>query len=165
MTSPVKIRLRVFVTNTGKFRAEFDRKVAGLVVAKTVSGQCTIGGSSWDNDTDPDLTPELRERICVKCRKILDVLEAEYRGAFIPPEIEKTMPPGEYVTLKKQFEGAVAQCNASCPVGTPVSVMMDDGTTVESKVTHEATILGGHTAMGWFEGISGCYKLDRARKL
>ncbi len=65
----------------------------------------------------------------------------------------------------QQLQGAVDQFNASCPVGTPVSVMMDDGTTKETKVKHEATILGGHTAMGWFDGISGCYLLARARKL
>ena len=46
-----------------------------------------------------------------------------------------------------------------------IPVTMDDGSTVETKVWHEATILGGHTAMGWFEDITGCYLLNRARKL
>lgn len=64
-----------------------------------------------------------------------------------------------------QLRGAVDQFNASCPVGTKVSVMMDDGSLVETTVRHEATILGDHTAVGWFEDISGCYMLSRARKL
>ena len=65
----------------------------------------------------------------------------------------------------KQLQGAIDQFNKSCPVGTPVSLMKDDGTTVETKVRHEATILGGHSAVGWFEGITGCWLLERARKL
>jgi hypothetical protein len=66
---------------------------------------------------------------------------------------------------KAQLQGAVDQFNASCPVGTPVSVMMDDGTTFETKVTRPASILGGHTAVGWFEGLVGAWLLSRARKL
>ena len=68
-------------------------------------------------------------------------------------------------TERLQLQGEVDQFNKYCPVGTPVSVMMDDGTTVDAIVTNEATILGGHTAVGWFTDISGCYKLSRARKI
>ncbi len=66
---------------------------------------------------------------------------------------------------KKKLQADIDKFNKACPVGTPVSVTMDDGTAVETKVWHEATILGGHTAMGWFEDITGCYLLKRARKL
>ncbi len=54
--------------------------------------------------------------------------------------------PGK--TEKMQLKGEVDQFNASCPIGTPASVMMDDGTLVEAVVTNPASILGGHTAVG-----------------
>ena len=66
---------------------------------------------------------------------------------------------------QKQLQAEIDRFNKACPVGTPVSVRMDDDSLVETTVRHEATILSGHTSVGWFEGITGCYKLDRARKL
>ena len=34
----------------------------------------------------------------------------------------------------------------------------------EVTVDSEATVLGGHSAVGWFKEISGCYQLDRVRE-
>ena len=78
-TPKTKTRLRVFVTKTGKFRAEFERK--SFMLGK-VKGACTVGGISWTEDTDLELTPEVRERVRVKCRTIIDTLEAEYQRVF-----------------------------------------------------------------------------------
>lgn len=64
----------------------------------------------------------------------------------------------------KTLQREVDEFNKLCPVGTEVIVTKDLGEEVRTKVWHEATILGGHTAVGWFEGISGCYLLSRARK-
>ena len=93
MSTQAKTRLRVFVTKTGKFRAQFERRVPKPSVfqpahTEKVKGECTIGGRAWaeaiENGpvADPALTPELRERVRVKCRTIIDTLEAEYQAAF-----------------------------------------------------------------------------------
>jgi len=64
----------------------------------------------------------------------------------------------------RQLQRRVQQFNKRCLPGTVVSVEMDDGTFVETTVRYKATIMGGHTAVGWFEGIAGCYLLSRVRK-
>ena len=87
MSTQPKTHLRVFVTKTGKFRAQFERKVPAPSVfqpkhTEKVKGECTIGGRAWTDGSDPEMTPEIRERARVKCRTIIDALEAEYRAAF-----------------------------------------------------------------------------------
>ncbi len=62
----------------------------------------------------------------------------------------------------KRLQREVDAFNAKCPVGSAVKVKQDDGSFIHTTVRHEATILGGHTAVGWFKGISGCYLLERA---
>ena len=62
------------------------------------------------------------------------------------------------------FEQLTAECsrwNAAHRVGTPVNVKMDNGATVQTTTRSEASILSGHTAVIWLEGISGCYLLSR----
>lgn len=51
------------------------------------------------------------------------------------------------------------------PIGTPVLVTKDDGTTIETKTRSPAEVLAGHTAVIWLEGISGCYLLSRVKPL
>lgn len=68
---------------------------------------------------------------------------------------------------KKQMEknqAIIDKFNTECPVGTPVIVEKDDGSTVETTVKYQATVLGGHTPVGWFNAISGAYDLSRAKK-
>ena len=62
----------------------------------------------------------------------------------------------------EQLQDEIDTFNKACKVGASVWLEMDDGTKVNTRVRHEATVLGGHTAMGWFEGIAGCYLLARA---
>jgi hypothetical protein len=47
------------------------------------------------------------------------------------------------------------------PVGTPVLARRDDGSTIDTRTTSEAWLLGGHTAVIMLDGISGCYALER----
>jgi len=64
-----------------------------------------------------------------------------------------------------KLQAEIDAFNVECPVGTPVIVTKDLGEQFHTTVRHEATILGGHTAVGWFENITGCYLLSRARKV
>jgi len=63
----------------------------------------------------------------------------------------------------KYQEKLVREWNEKHPVGTPVIVRKDDQTEIRTVTTHEATMLGGHTAVAWLKDISGCYSLDRVR--
>ena len=61
----------------------------------------------------------------------------------------------------KREQGKVDAWNAVHPVGTEVSVLLDNGSKLRTKTTMPATLLGGHTAVAWLEGVSGAYRLDR----
>jgi len=63
----------------------------------------------------------------------------------------------------KQLQAAVDKFNTEFPVGTDVIVTQDSGDDVASRVRYPASILGGHTAVGWFDGIVGCYDITRVR--
>ena len=54
--------------------------------------------------------------------------------------------------------------NNTYPVGSTVNLKMDSGEVKEVTVYDKATVLGGHSAVGWFNEISGCYSLDRVKK-
>lgn len=56
---------------------------------------------------------------------------------------------------------AVKVWNERHPVGTAVKVLRDDGSVMPTKTRSKATLLGGHSAVIWLEGISGCYSLGR----
>ena len=55
--------------------------------------------------------------------------------------------------------------NGTHQVGVAVRVLLDNGTVKETKTTTPAQILGGHTAVVWLEGVSGCYRLSRCAAL
>lgn len=50
------------------------------------------------------------------------------------------------------------------PEGTRVVVRKDNGKEYSTTITAGAHLLGGHTAVIWLDGISGCYALERVRK-
>jgi len=66
----------------------------------------------------------------------------------------------------KQLERMVAKFNQDFPVGTKVvlrkGVLSDDREVeeIETTVTAPATIMGFHSAVAWFDGISGCYDIN-----
>jgi hypothetical protein len=61
----------------------------------------------------------------------------------------------------KREQGKVDTWNEVHPVGTEVSVQLDNGAKLKTRTIAPASLLGGHTAVLWLEDISGCYKLDR----
>lgn len=65
---------------------------------------------------------------------------------------------------QEQLELEVKNFNLKFKVGDKVKLQKDDGEIQEVTVKHEATILSGHSSVGWFEEISGCYQLDRVRE-
>lgn len=60
----------------------------------------------------------------------------------------------------KTLEAQVEKFNQAHKVGDSVLLQLDSGEQRQVKIYHEATILGGHTAVGWFEGVRGCYALE-----
>ena len=60
----------------------------------------------------------------------------------------------------EQLQKAVKDFNRDFPVGTPVILRKDFGKEVKTKVAGIAFVLGGHSAMAFFEGVSGCYSID-----
>ena len=62
-----------------------------------------------------------------------------------------------------QQQKLVDRWNSRYPVGVEVRVTKDLGEVVETKTRSEASMLGGHSAVIWLEGISGCYLLSRVK--
>lgn len=63
------------------------------------------------------------------------------------------------------LQDQVDQFNAEHHVGTQVNLRLDSGEVKTVTVKHKATILGGHSAVGWFEEVSGCYALRNVQPL
>jgi len=76
--------------------------------------------------------------------------------------MEKTM---NLKKQQKQEQRKVDNWNKKYSIGQKVIVTKDDGTKVETITTNEATLLGGHTAVGWLKDINGAYSLDRIRAI
>lgn len=51
--------------------------------------------------------------------------------------------------------------NQSIAVGVTVCLHKDDGSKIVTKTSSVASIMCG-SAVAWFEGVSGCYTIDRA---
>lgn len=62
-----------------------------------------------------------------------------------------------------QLESQVHSFNKSVLIGGRVKIEMPDGEIKIVTVKAPASILGGHSAVGWFNEISGCYSLDKVR--
>jgi hypothetical protein len=56
----------------------------------------------------------------------------------------------------------VDRFNKDFPVGTAVMLKKDNGI-VETVVESPAQVLGGHSAVGWFRGVRGCYSIEGGR--
>jgi hypothetical protein len=59
----------------------------------------------------------------------------------------------------KKIQDRVDSFNKKYSAGDKVKIKRPDGI-FEATVSNPATILGGHSAVGWFEEFSGCYDLD-----
>lgn len=66
----------------------------------------------------------------------------------------------------RQLEHMVEKFNRDFPVGAKVilrkGILGDDREVeeIETTVVAPATIMGFHSAVAWFEGISGCYDIN-----
>lgn len=69
----------------------------------------------------------------------------------------------ETPAARKRRHGKLFRAWEHVPVGCPVTVTKDNGTEIETVTAGAAELLGGHTAVIWLQGISGCYSLDRVR--
>jgi hypothetical protein len=56
-------------------------------------------------------------------------------------------------------EQQVEAFNVEHPVGSPVTVRLDNGSVLDTTVRFPAQVLGGHTPVVWLHGVSGCYAL------
>lgn len=65
--------------------------------------------------------------------------------------------PPDPAALQRQCDAF----NARYAIGQPVTVRKDDGSGVNTTTRAAAEVLGGHSAVIWLEGITGCYLLDR----
>lgn len=72
----------------------------------------------------------------------------------------------------KQLQAACDSFNRDFPVGTPVlyvSVFPSDGdpgtAPVPATVREPATILSGHTAVAWLDGVRGCVAVDHVLRV
>lgn len=62
-----------------------------------------------------------------------------------------------------QLQKQIDNFNQKYKVSDKVKIEKDNGNIEIVTVKHEATIMGGHTAVGWFEQISGAYLLERVK--
>jgi hypothetical protein len=60
-----------------------------------------------------------------------------------------------------QMQALVEEWNTRYPVGTPVIVDEDNGTTSKTATRSDARILGGHSAVVWLDDRPGCFMLER----
>jgi len=61
----------------------------------------------------------------------------------------------------KKLQQQVDDFNSKVAIGQKVQIKMwEDGEWQEATVSHPATILSGHSAVGWFEEVRGCHSLD-----
>lgn len=61
----------------------------------------------------------------------------------------------------KTLQKLVDEFNAKYSVGDKVKLRKDDESIQEVTVRYPASIMGGHSAVGWFDEISGSYCLQR----
>ena len=63
----------------------------------------------------------------------------------------------------KQLQSEVDTFNAKHKVGDMVKLKLDTGETKDVKLQTPAQVMQGHSAIAWFEGVSGCYLINRVQ--
>lgn len=94
-------------------------------------------------------------------RKTIRMFQDKWRGnvRFLSEDVAKLHP--RYDELHRW--------SASLPTANPRSyqqcnpMLRKDSGEVATVVRAEAEILGGHSAVAWFEGVSGCYSIEGKR--
>lgn len=62
----------------------------------------------------------------------------------------------------RQLQQIVDKFNERFPVGAKLVLRKDSGE-VETEVRAPAEVMGGHSAVGWFVGVSGAYSIEDNR--
>lgn len=65
----------------------------------------------------------------------------------------------------KKLQKQCDDWNAANAVGCNVILSKDNGSQFPTKTRSEAQILSGHSAVIWLDGVSGCYLLDRVKRM
>lgn len=63
---------------------------------------------------------------------------------------------------KKKLEALVERFNRDFPVGTEVILRKDSGE-VRTRISSQAYMLGGHSPVAHFDGVSGAYSIEDSR--
>lgn len=63
----------------------------------------------------------------------------------------------------KKLQTAVDSWNCNNQIGAPIYYRNDLGKITETTTRTDASVLGGHTAVIWLDGVSGCVSLDRVQ--
>ena len=66
--------------------------------------------------------------------------------------------------ISQQLQRRVDNWNRNCPVGTVVTVTLDDGELFVTTTRSLAWVMGGHSAMVMVDGIAGGYLIDRVQR-
>jgi hypothetical protein len=66
------------------------------------------------------------------------------------------------IKKKALLDAVVQRFNQRFPVGATLRLRRDSGWTT-TRVRAPAEVLEGHTAVGWFEGVTGCYSIESDR--
>ena len=70
----------------------------------------------------------------------------------------------EYCSQRcRRAQSSVDRWNAKNPVGVPVTLLMDDGSTIETTTCSAAIVLPSGAAVIWVVGVVGCYALERCK--
>ena len=65
----------------------------------------------------------------------------------------------------KKLQQQCDDWNAKNHVGCNVVLQKDSGEQFPTVTTSEAQVLSGHSAVIWVKGVSGCYLLDRVKRM
>lgn len=78
------------------------------------------------------------------------------------------MKPGQGKRAAKTLAKLQAECDAWNQinhVGCNVVLTKDNGTKFPTKTRSDAQVLSGHSSVIWLEKVSGCYLLDRVKRM
>jgi len=63
--------------------------------------------------------------------------------------------------VQQNADAEAAHWNNQHSSSVPVIYRKDDNSTVRARTRTRACVIGGHTAVVWLEGITGCVALSR----
>ena len=70
---------------------------------------------------------------------------------------------GENADRRSKLRTKVDAWNEANKIGTPIDYRKDDDSILRTVTRTRAEVLGGHTAVIWLEGVTGCVDLDRVK--